>query len=86
MIKRLLTIRVHRDRYYFGLKELLSRHTDTVKKLTENAPTLLPPFFDRLHEIPARPGHELAELTRLLYRLPPPTLRCGRCTACAGVD
>ena len=48
MIKDLLTIRADRDRYYFGMNELFSRHTDIIKKLTENAPTLLPPLFDGL--------------------------------------
>merc|ERR1719329_835800 len=48
MIKDLLTIRADRDRYYYGMNELFSRHTDIVKKLTENAPTLLPHLFDGL--------------------------------------
>ena len=48
MIKDLSTIRVDCDRCNFGMNELFSRHTDNGKKVTENAPTLLPPLFDGL--------------------------------------
>ena len=42
LTKDLLTIRANCDHYYFGMDDLLSRHTDNVKQLTENAPTLPP--------------------------------------------
>ena len=45
LTKDLLTIRANRDRYYFGINDVLSRHTDIVKQLTENAPALFPPFL-----------------------------------------
>ena len=48
MIMDHLTIRNHRDHYFFGTNEFLSRHTDNVRTLTGNAPTLLPPLFDGL--------------------------------------
>ena len=48
LTKDLLTIRAKRDHYYFGMDDLLSRHTDNVKQRTENAPTLPPALFDGL--------------------------------------
>ena len=43
------TIRDNRDRFFFGMNELLFRHTDIVRTLTGNAPTLLPTLYDGLN-------------------------------------
>jgi len=48
MLEDLLTIRADRDRYYFGMDDLFARHADIFKRLTEEAPTLLPAFLDGL--------------------------------------
>ena len=48
MLEDLLTIRTDRDRYYFGMDDLFARHPDIFKRLTEDAPTLLPAFLDGL--------------------------------------
>eukprot|EP00930_Biecheleria_cincta_P053684 TRINITY_DN3929_c0_g1_i1.p1 TRINITY_DN3929_c0_g1~~TRINITY_DN3929_c0_g1_i1.p1 ORF type:complete len:1171 (-),score=241.12 TRINITY_DN3929_c0_g1_i1:233-3745(-) len=46
MITDLLAIRADRDRYYYGLDELFSRHPDIVQVLTTDAPNLLPKMLD----------------------------------------
>lgn len=48
MIKDLLVIRADRDRYYYGAQDLFTRHPDIVKRLADDAPTLLPVLFDGL--------------------------------------
>ena len=48
MLEDLLTLRADRDRYYFGMDDLFARHPDIFKRLTEDAPTLLPAFLDGL--------------------------------------
>jgi len=48
IIKDLLTIRADRDRYYYGVDELFTRHPDIIQKLTNHAPGLLPELFDGL--------------------------------------
>mmetsp|Transcript_80922 Transcript_80922/g.177590 ORF Transcript_80922/g.177590 Transcript_80922/m.177590 type:complete len:1120 (-) Transcript_80922:488-3847(-) len=42
----LLTIRADRDRYYYGVDMLFQRHPDVIKRLTLDAPPLLPILFD----------------------------------------
>lgn len=48
MITDLLSIRADRDRYYYGLDELFSRHPDFIQVLATDAPALLPTMLDRL--------------------------------------
>jgi len=48
IIKDLLTIRADREHYYYGFDELFTRHNDIVKRLCEEAPTLLPTLLDGL--------------------------------------
>ena len=48
MLEDQLTIRADRDRYYFGMDDLFAWHPDIFKRLTEDAPTLLPAFLDGL--------------------------------------
>ncbi|CAE7845169.1 unnamed protein product [Symbiodinium necroappetens] len=44
----LLTIRADRERYYYGMGSLFTRHPDIVSTLCEKAPSLLPALFDGL--------------------------------------
>eukprot|EP00747_Dinoflagellata_sp_TGD_P126435 gnl/TRDRNA2_/TRDRNA2_174280_c19_seq5.p1 gnl/TRDRNA2_/TRDRNA2_174280_c19~~gnl/TRDRNA2_/TRDRNA2_174280_c19_seq5.p1 ORF type:complete len:946 (-),score=186.37 gnl/TRDRNA2_/TRDRNA2_174280_c19_seq5:45-2477(-) len=48
VIKDLLTIRADRERYYYGMEELFTRHPDVLKMLCNRAPTLLPVLLDGL--------------------------------------
>lgn len=48
ILNDLLTIRADRDRYYFGVDELFGRHPDIVKRICEEAPTLLMTLLDGL--------------------------------------
>lgn len=48
MIQDLVTIRADRDRYYCGIYSMFTRHPDLVKKLIDNAPSLLPELFSGL--------------------------------------
>lgn len=48
IINDLTTIRADRDRYYYGVDELFERHPDIVMRLREQAPALMPVFFDGL--------------------------------------
>lgn len=48
IIQDLLTIRADRDRYYYGVEDLFTRHPDIVKRLCVEAPSLLPTFLQGL--------------------------------------
>ncbi|CAJ1415950.1 unnamed protein product [Effrenium voratum] len=48
MLKDLLTIRADRSKYYYGCEEMFHRHPDLIKKLSQEAPGLLPVLFDGL--------------------------------------
>lgn len=48
IITDLLTIRADRDRYYYGMDTMFSRHPDIVRRLCQDAPALLPTLFDGL--------------------------------------
>merc|ERR1712226_1484383 len=48
IIVDLLTIRVDRDRYYYGMDVLFERHPDVVKRLCLDAPALMPTLLDGL--------------------------------------
>eukprot|EP00927_Polykrikos_kofoidii_P006965 TRINITY_DN12832_c0_g1_i1.p1 TRINITY_DN12832_c0_g1~~TRINITY_DN12832_c0_g1_i1.p1 ORF type:complete len:1689 (-),score=245.76 TRINITY_DN12832_c0_g1_i1:41-5026(-) len=44
----LLKIRADRERYYYGMEELFRRHPDLMKRLSEDAPSLLPHLLEGL--------------------------------------
>lgn len=48
IIEDLLTIRADRDRYYYGVDHLFSRHPDLVVRLCQSAPMLLPTLLQGL--------------------------------------
>ena len=48
IIEDLLTIRADRDRYYYGVDDLFSRHPDIIQVITSEAPVLLRVLLDRL--------------------------------------
>jgi len=48
MIQDILTIRADRDRYYYGVDELFSRHYDIIDRLIKDAPSLLNTLLDGL--------------------------------------
>lgn len=48
IIEDLLVIRADRDRYYYGVDELFTRHPDIIKRLCADAPSLLPILFKGL--------------------------------------
>ena len=48
ILNDLLTIRADRERYYYGMEALFTRHPDIISMLCEKAPSLLPALFDGL--------------------------------------
>lgn len=48
MIIDLLTIRADRDRYYYSMDQLFTRHPDIIQRLCNDAPALLPKLLDGL--------------------------------------
>jgi len=48
MIIDLLTIRADRDRYYYGMDILFERHSDMIRRLSLDAPALLPTLLNGL--------------------------------------
>jgi uncharacterized membrane protein YgcG len=48
IIQDLLTIRADRDRYYYGINDIFTRHEDIVKRLADDAPQLIPTLLDGL--------------------------------------
>jgi hypothetical protein len=48
IIEDLLTFRADRERYYYGMEQLFSRHPDIIKIVCANAPTLLSSLLDGL--------------------------------------
>lgn len=48
IVEDLLTIRSDRERYYYGMTSLFEHHPDIIRKLTEDAPQLLPTLLDGL--------------------------------------
>jgi hypothetical protein len=48
MVTDLLTFRADRDHYYYGMDTLFERHDDIVRRLTMDAPAILPVLFDGL--------------------------------------
>jgi uncharacterized membrane protein YgcG len=48
IISDLFTFRADRDKYYYGVDDLFTRHPEIVHTLCTSSPTLLPVFFDGL--------------------------------------
>ncbi|CAK0807291.1 unnamed protein product [Prorocentrum cordatum] len=48
ILEDLLTIRADRERYYYGMEDLFSRHPDIIRRLCKDAPALLPTLLGGL--------------------------------------
>eukprot|EP00927_Polykrikos_kofoidii_P046597 TRINITY_DN40782_c0_g1_i1.p1 TRINITY_DN40782_c0_g1~~TRINITY_DN40782_c0_g1_i1.p1 ORF type:complete len:1138 (-),score=213.21 TRINITY_DN40782_c0_g1_i1:20-3319(-) len=69
MICDLLTIRADRQKYYYGVNDLFKRHPDIVKRLSQEAPMLLPTLFDHLVWTSHRTKHNLRRVNYFIEHL-----------------
>ncbi|CAK0886462.1 unnamed protein product, partial [Prorocentrum cordatum] len=98
ILRDLLTIRADRAKYYYGVDELFGRHPDIVKKISEEAMTLLMTLLDglvwRSHRTSERPEGTMRRRVQLLpqarprregrrlFRFPAVDIRCRRPRVC----